>query len=175
MCGVCDSSFSYMIRVWFLYMARRHIRGRARAERDFLPIVQKPLSGFVATRNVQPTPIRVSKYELEVVLRSVLRNKVSNAFFRSVFSQVFIGQPVRVQSSFVCLNKGGMEGGLLSIPSPPQTPPLLINKKAHSYKPPPGFVWCGNQKKPLQQLGGPCASWISWKIQKHLNRGICRI
>ena len=43
-CGVCDFHFPYefmakwcVIRVWFLYMARRHIRGRARAERDFLP------------------------------------------------------------------------------------------------------------------------------------------
>ena len=42
------------------------------------------------------------------------------------------------------LNQGGpgVGGGLFGIPSPPQTPPLLINKKAHSYRPP--SVWCGN-------------------------------
>ena len=38
------------------------------------------------------------------------------------------------------LGEGGR--GLFGIPSLPQTPSLLTNKQAHSYRPP--SVWCGN-------------------------------
>ena len=57
--------------------------------------------------------------------------------------------------------RGGVPGGLFPLPSPPQTPPLLSNKRAHSYRLP--SVWCGNHSQTYCKCDvRRCESDVEW-------------